>query len=884
MSEMASPRRVFLSDYRPPSFLTERVELAFALDPEATIVTARQELRRNPAARPEDRDLVLYGDELELLALSVDGRPLAPAEYRIDGETMRIPGLPDACTLAVTTRIRPAANTKLMGLYRSSGILCTQCEAEGFRRITWYQDRPDVMARFRVRLEADRARYPALLSNGNPVGAGELAGGRHYAVWDDPFPKPSYLFAIVAGDLACLEDRFTTRSGRSVTLRIWADAAHVDQCGHAMESLKKAMRWDEEVYGLEYDLDLFQIVVVNDFNFGAMENKGLNIFNASAALARRDLATDADFQSVERIIAHEYFHNWTGNRITCRDWFQLTLKEGLTVFRDQQFAADMHSAAVKRIGDVVHLREVQFAEDAGPLAHPIRPDSYAEINNFYTSTVYNKGAEVIRMLHTTVGPERWRKGMDTYIARHDGQAVTCEDFVAAIGDGAGEDLSRFLLWYRQAGTPTVKVTRAWDPARGALTLEVAQEVPPTPGQPVKLPMPIPIKMGLVGKASGRPLPLRLEGENAPGPEERILELATARASWTFVGLEEEPVPSLLRSFSAPVRLELALSAEELGLLLARDPDPFCRWDAGQTLATRLLLEAIAAWRERGTGEPDDRLVAAWRGTLADEALDPAVRARLAQLPGRSYLTQQMAVIEVDPLFAVTRGWREGLGRALRPLWRALHERHRSLDPEAIDTLTIGRRALKNTALGYLVAAFDAEAEALALAQYRTAGNMTDRMAALRALADSPSAEREAVLEDFYARYREEPLVVDKWFALQAGIEDAQAVERVERLLAHPAFTMTNPNRVRALLGSFAAGNLVGFHRADGAGYRLVMDRVIALDRINPQVAARLATSFGRWRRYEPSRRELMRAELERLAATPGLSKDCADIASRALGG
>lgn len=884
MSEITSPRRIFLSDYRPPAFLTERVELDFRLDPEATLVTSRQHLRKNPAADPADRDLVLMGEELELLGLALDGRPLEPGAYSIEGEILRVPGLPDACTLEVVTRIRPAANTQLMGLYLSNGILCTQCEAEGFRRITWYQDRPDVMARFRVRLEAERARFPVLLSNGNPVEAGDLPGGRHYAVWDDPFPKPSYLFALVAGDLAKLEDSFTTRSGRVVTLRIWADAAHIGQCHHAMQSLKKAMRWDEEVYGLEYDLDLFQIVVVADFNFGAMENKALNIFNASAALARRDLATDADFQAVERIIAHEYFHNWTGNRITCRDWFQLTLKEGLTVFRDQQFAADMHDAGVKRIGDVVHLREVQFAEDAGPLAHPIRPDSYAAIDNFYTATVYNKGAEVIRMLHTTVGPERWRKGMDTYIARHDGQAVTCEDFVRAIGDGAGEDLSRFLIWYRQAGTPVVKVSRHWDPAAGALTLELAQEVPPTPGQPHKEPMPIPIRLGLLGRVSGRPLPVRLAGENTPAGTERVLELASAEARWTFVGLDEEPVPSLLRGFSAPVRLEFPLSEEERALLLARDPDPFARFEAAQGLAAEAMLAQIRAAVPVERPGPSSLLRSALERALADESLTPAFRARLAQLPGRSWLAQQLPVITVDPLAAVHRGWREALGAELRPLfWKLHHEQRRGLDPEAIDTATIGRRALANAALAYLVAAFDPEAEARALEQYRTAGNMTDRMAALRALADSPSAERDAVLADFYERYRDEPLVVDKWFALQATIEDEAAVERVTRLLAHPAFTMTNPNRVRALLGSFASSNLVGFHRADGAGYRLVMDQVIALDRINPQVAARLATSFGRWRRYEPARQALMRAELERLAATPGLSKDTADIATRSLG-
>lgn len=885
MSEPEGPRRVHLEDYRPPAFTTERVELDFDLDPETTRVTCRQQLRRNPAGDPAERALVLFGDELELVGLALDGSPLAPDRFCLDGGTLTVHDLPEACTLEVRTRIHPAANTKLMGLYASNGILCTQCEAEGFRRITWYQDRPDVMARFRVRLAADRARFPVLLSNGNPIDAGDLPDGRHYAVWDDPFPKPSYLFALVAGDLAKLEDSFTTRSGRVVTLRIWADAGHIDQCHHAMESLKKAMRWDEQVYGLEYDLDLFQIVVVADFNFGAMENKGLNIFNASAALARRDLATDADFQNVERIIAHEYFHNWTGDRITCRDWFQLTLKEGLTVFRDQQFAADLHDAGVKRIGDVVHLREVQFAEDAGPLAHPIRPDSYAEINNFYTATVYNKGAEVIRMLHTTVGPERWRRGMDTYTARHDGQAVTSEDFVKAIGDGAGEDLSRFLIWYRQAGTPTVRVDRRFDPATGTLTLELSQKVPPTPGQPDKEPMPIPIRLGLIGRASHRPLPLQLSGENAPRGSERVLELGSATARWTFVGLEEEPVPSLLRGFSAPVRLELELSDEERALLMACDPDPFARFEAGQALAARLMLQAMRGWREAKVVEIAPVLLEAWRRALGDPDLTAAFRARLAQLPGRSWLAQQLPMIEVEPLFAVHQGWRQALGVELAPLWRTLyHEQRRDLDPAAIDTVTIGRRALANTALGYLVAAAEGGAEELAVAQYRGAGNMTDRMAALRALADRPCAAREELLADFYARFRDEPLVVDKWFALQATIEDERAVERVAELLAHPAFTTSNPNRVRALLGSFAAGNLVGFHRADGAGYRLVMDQVIALDRANPQVAARLATAFGRFRRYDPARQALMRAELERLAATPGLSKDCADIAARALAG
>jgi aminopeptidase N len=870
----ATPQPTRLADYAPPAFTTERARLTFEIAPGATLVRARLDVRRQG-----DGPLVLDGEDLETLSVAVDGRPIPLGELAIDDGRMTLDGLGDRATVETVVRIDPAANTRLMGLYVSGGIYCTQCEAEGFRRITWFQDRPDVMARFTVRIEADKAALPVLLSNGNPVGAGDLPGGRHYALWEDPFPKPAYLFALVAGDLAMLEDHFVTASGRRVTLRIYSDAASIDQCHHAMASLKHAMRWDEERYGLEYDLDLFMIVAVADFNFGAMENKGLNIFNTSATLARPDTATDADFLGVERIIAHEYFHNWTGNRVTCRDWFQLTLKEGLTVFRDQQFSADRHSAPVKRIGDVALLRESQFAEDAGPLAHPIRPESYVEINNFYTRTVYEKGAEVIRMIHTLIGPDAFRRGIDLYFQRHDGQAVTCEDFVAAMADASGRDLGQFMRWYSQAGTPELTIARHWDAERGALTLEVAQRTPPTPGQPEKLPLHMPLRIGLVGR-SGRALPVQLEGENAPAGTDRVLELTEPFQRFTFIGLDEEPVPSLLRDFSAPVRLDAGYSDEDLGLLLAHDENLFNRWEAGQTLMLRVLLRLIAARREGRPLALPDTLRDAMAGLLDAEVADRAFTARALALPGTGFLAQQMAVIDVEGIAAAQRFLREALGRALAPRWRRTYEANRPDGPYTIEPAAIGRRSLRNLALAWLV--WGGEGRELALAQYHAADNMTDRLAALRVVCDVRLPDSAALLEDFYARWAHEPLVVNKWLALQAAIESEDAPERIAALQAHPAFVWRNPNRVRAVLGTFATANLTGFHRADGAGYRLVSDAVLQLDRLNPSVAARLLTSFGRWSRFDESRQALMRAELERVLGTTGLSKDSYEIASRSL--
>ena len=877
---------VRLADYAPPAYRTRDVVLDFVLDPETTVVTATQRLERQSA---EPASLVLDGEGLELLSIRLDGQPLPADAYTLDATSLTLHAPPDRFTLEISNRIQPAANTALEGLYVSSDIFCTQCEAEGFRRITWFQDRPDVMTVFKVRIEADRAAFPQLLSNGNPLGCGELEGGRHWALWEDPFPKPAYLFALVAGDLALLEDHYTTRSGRRVALRIYSEHENIEQCHHAMASLKKSMAWDEERYGLEYDLDLFMIVAVADFNMGAMENKGLNIFNTSATLAHPETATDADFVQVERIIAHEYFHNWTGNRVTCRDWFQLTLKEGLTVFRDQQFTADMHSAAVKRIGDVMLLREGQFLEDAGPLAHPIRPAEYIEINNFYTRTVYEKGAEVIRMIHTLIGDAAFRRGMDLYFERHDGGAVTCEEFVAAMADASGRDLGRFMRWYDQAGTPVVTVEDHFDPDARRYTLTLEQTTAPTPGQPHKQPFEIPLRMGLLDAATGRALPLRLAGENEAEGSERIVVLDEARASFTFEDVEAPPLPSLLRGFSAPVKLEIGLGRSELAVMLAHDADTFNRWEAGQRLMLDLMAELLRQHQAGRRLQLDPGLVPALRKVLDDGHDDPAFTARVVTLPSRSLFAQSLPSIDVEGIEAVAGFMRRQLGLELRESWLQILEAagvaHLEAPTEgAPSTATMAARSLKNTALAYLVWSGLETAPAVAAAQYRAARNMTDRMAALKALCDVRAQGYEVLLEDFYGRFERQPLVVNKWFALQALIEDDGSVERIERLMQHRAFTLKNPNRVRALIGMFASGNLTGFHRRDGHGYRLLADVALEIDRRNPQLASRLLLPLGRWRRYDAGRQAAMRGELERIARADGLSKDSYEVVSKSLQG
>jgi aminopeptidase N len=880
MPRDASPRATYLKDYQPPAFLVDAVDLHVDLRERATRVRARLALRRNPALPGgEGSALRLNGEQLALRSVAIDGRPLAADEYAVDAESLTVYAVPDAFALETEVEIVPEDNTALEGLYTSGSMYCTQCEAEGFRKITWFPDRPDVMARFTTTIAADRARYPVLLSNGNPVASGDLEDGRHFVTWEDPFPKPSYLFALVAGDLRCIEDRYVTASGREVALRIYVEPENADKCEHAMRSLKKAMRWDEERFGREYDLDVYMIVAVNDFNMGAMENKGLNVFNAKFVLARPETATDRDFLGIEGVIAHEYFHNWTGNRITCRDWFQLSLKEGLTVFRDQEFSADMGSRGVKRIEDVRLLRAHQFAEDAGPMAHPVRPDSYIEINNFYTVTVYEKGAEVVRMQANLLGPEGFRRAMDLYFARHDGQAVTTDDFVRCMEDASGRDLSQFRRWYSQAGTPALDVDDAYDAASRTYTLTVRQSCPPTPGQPDKQPLHIPLALGLLD-GEGRDLPLRLAGEPAAVAGSRVLELREAEEIFQFVDVPERPTPSLLRGFSAPVKVRYGYHDEALMFLMAHDSDGFNRWDAAQLLAQRVVLRRVAAPAEA----VPPGFVAAFRKALTDPQADRALLAEVLALPGESYLADQMAQVDVDGIHRAREAVKGELAAALRDDLLAAHSAGAGAGAYDLEPASIGRRSLANLALGYLMQRPDPEVTARCLTQYRAGHNMTDMMAALALIADSDLPERAEVLADFRARWQHDPLVMDKWFTVQATTRHPDTLARIVALMRDPAFSIRNPNKVRSLIGAFATGNPARFHAADGSGYAFLVDRVLELDPANPQIAARLLRALARWRRYDPARQALMRAQLERVAAASGLSKDVYEIAAKSLAG
>ena len=878
------------ADYRPLPWTVDTVDLHFCLDAEATLVTNRMVCVRQPGAG--EGPIQLWGEALERVALSVDGAP--PAGLREHGALLEIDAEGERVVIEVQTRINPRANTTLSGLYLSAGGFFTQCEAEGFRRITYFPDRPDVMARYTVTLEAERASCPVLLSNGNLLGQGELPHGRHYAKWEDPFPKPSYLFALVAAKLVALERTVTTMSGRDVLLQVWVEEGNLDRCEHAMDSLVHSMRWDEETFGLELDLDRFMIVAVADFNMGAMENKGLNIFNTKFVLAKPDTATDVDYEHIESVVAHEYFHNWTGNRVTCRDWFQLTLKEGLTVFRDQQFSADMlaraagpeggpSARAVKRIDDVRVLRAAQFPEDAGPMAHPIRPDSYQEINNFYTATVYEKGAEVIRMLHTLLGQEGFRNGMDLYFSYFDGQAVTCDDFVDAMSEANnGFDLDQFMRWYSQAGTPRLKASGRWDAGSGSYTLTLAQHTPPTPGQVDKAPLVIPVALGLIGP-DGRDRPLQLEGESQPGATSRVLRLTQDEQRFRFVGLDAEPVPSLLRGFSAPVILELDEDDARLAFRMAHDSDPFNRWDAAQRYAERVILARAA---DPAAGLPA-AFRAAFRSLLTEEALDPAFRAQALALPAEPYLLERMAPADPAALRAALIDVMGTLGRELAADWLQVLDRMQVAGPYRYHPGDAGRRALANLALRYLAAGGEAEGLARAEAHFARAANMTERFGALAALVQSASPARSAALRDFHARYRDDALVLDKWFALQAGAWrwDAAAeptLARVRVLLSDPAFSLSNPNKVYALLGSYFRANPAEFHLADGSGHAFWADQVIALDARNPQVAARMARALENWRHFTPALQASIRPQLERVLASAGLSADVAEIVGKAL--
>ena len=866
-----TPQPIRLTDYRPPAFLVDEVHLTFLLEPNTTRVKARLQVRRNgDHAEP----LKLNGERLKPISVAVDGRRLAEGERSIDGEFLTVPGVPDAFVLETEVELDPEANTALDGLYMSGGRFCTQCEAEGFRKITFWPDRPDVLSRFTVRIEADQA-FDRLLSNGNLMDHGPLPGGRPFAVWNDPFPKPCYLFALVAGKLDVLEDKLVTVTGRTVDLRIYVDPGMADRAAYAMDALKRAMKWDEETFGREYDLDLFMIVAVRDFNFGAMENKGLNIFNSSLLLADPATATDMDFERIESVVAHEYFHNWTGDRITCRDWFQLCLKEGLTVFRDQSFSADMRGHAVQRIKDVKALRARQFAEDQGPLAHPVRPSSYLKIDNFYTATIYEKGAEVIRMLKTLIGPDVFRQGMDLYFERWDGHATTVEEFIRCFADASGRDLTPFFAWYEQAGTPRVKLESRYDATRRTLEIELSQATPPTPGQPTKGALPIPVTVGLLDP-DGRTQAFVRDGE---AMDQTVIVLDGARAKVTLSDIAEKPVVSALRGFSAPVLLESNAEARDRYVLLAGDPDLFNRWEAGQELARALILDR-AEGRPNEVGE--ERYAEAVGRALADQAADPAFKALLLALPSEPDLSLAMSPADPAAIHAARDTLRTRLALHLAVELGRLHTGLQEIGEFSPDAAGAGRRALRNAALDLLAANPRSEIGQLAAGHYEAAANMTDAMGGLSALMQIGGEPYETALRDFFDKWKAEPLVIDKWFALQARDPDESALGRVMGLTAHPAFEAKNPNRLRALVSTFANFNPARFHDPSGAGYRFLADQILAVDGFNPMTAARLVDPLGGWRRYRPDLGALMKAELQRILAAPDLSKNVYELVSRAL--
>ena len=879
------PKVIHLKDYQVPDYLIDETHLTFELYEDRTLVHAQLVMRRNPAAGSGLPPLVLHGQDMELQSLSLSDRQLGPGDFQVGEDSLTLQ--PDSAEFTIDSSviIHPESNTALEGLYKSGSMFCTQCEAEGFRKITYYLDRPDVMSKFTTTVSAEQHAYPILLSNGNPIASGCEDDGRHWTTWEDPFKKPAYLFALVAGDLWCVEDSFTTMSGREVALRIYVEPENIDKCQHAMDSLKKSMKWDEEAYGREYDLDIFMIVAVNDFNMGAMENKGLNIFNSSAVLARAETATDAAHQRVEAIVAHEYFHNWSGNRVTCRDWFQLSLKEGFTVFRDAQFSADMNSATVKRIEDSAYLRTHQFAEDAGPMAHSVRPESFIEISNFYTLTVYEKGAEVVRMIQTLLGAEGFRKGSDLYFERHDGQAVTVDDFVKAMEDANGVDLTQFKRWYSQAGTPRLAVSEQYDAQAQRYSLTFRQSCPPTPGQTHKEPFVIPVALGLLDEA-GNELPLRLEGEEAASGTSRVLAMTEAEQTFTFLDVPAQPLPSLLRGFSAPVKLEFPYSRDQLMFLMQHDSDGFNRWEAGQQLSVQVLQELIG---QHQRGEPlamDERLTEALRSVLRDEQADAAMVAEMLSLPSEAYLTEISEVADVDAIHAAREFARRELGsRLFEPLYqRYMTNREVSRQTEYVASAEhFARRALQNMALAYLMFSERSDVLSLCLDQFDNADNMTERLSALASLVNSPFEEkRTKALESFAEQFKDNPLVMDQWFSVQAASPLPGGLERVQQLMMHPAFTLKNPNKVRALIGAFANQNLVNFHRADGAGYRFLADQVITLNALNPQIASRLLAPLTRWRKYDSRRQALMKTELERILASGELSSDVYEVVSKSL--
>lgn len=879
---------VLLKDYTPSDFLIDETLLNFQLAEAATTVNARLSMSRNPQGNP-DAELVLDGHGLNTRSVSVNGKPLAAHEYEISDRYLRIlVPLPERFELETIVTIRPQLNTALEGLYKSRNMFCTQCEAEGFRRITWYLDRPDVMSLFTVTVLAEEKHYPVLLSNGNLIESGKLNNGMHWATWKDPFKKPCYLFALVAGDLKYVEDFFVTSSGRRISLRIYVEAKDLTKCSHGMASLKKAMAWDEKVYGREYDLDIYMIVAVDDFNMGAMENKGLNIFNTSCVLARAEVTTDKGFQRVEAVVAHEYFHNWSGNRVTCRDWFQLSLKEGFTVFRDSEFSADMGSRTVKRIEEVNLLRTAQFAEDAGPMAHPVQPPSYMEISNFYTATVYEKGAEVVRMLHRLLGPTQFRAATDLYFARHDGQAVTIEEFLAAMEAVSGRDLQQFRRWYTQAGTPLLQVRSEYNAQDKTLSLTVKQSCPPTPELEHKAPFHIPLAISLLGEAGGLPLQLRgqmADTETADNTE-CLLEITEREQQFVFEQVAEKPVLSLLRGFSAPVKLDYPYTSDELAFLMSRDSDGFNRWDAAQQLGVQVLQKLVRKILAQQPLELDSKLIAAFRVLLQDTSLDPAMVALMLELPSESYLAEQAEMVHPQAIHQARQFARRTLAHELRRELQAAYTRHHSTAMYQPVATAIASRSLKNIALSYLMLLNEKEQAQICLDQYNNAANMTDASAALQALiccdADFVAPVREKALRIFYRRWQNEQLAVNLWLQWQAACPLPGALERVKALLTHEAFDLRNPNKVRAVIGVFCGQNHAHFHAEDGSGYQFLADKVIELDAINPQIAARLLAPLTRWQKMPPLNSEKMRAELQRILDSGKRSPDVFEVASKSV--
>jgi aminopeptidase N len=879
-----TPSTIFLKDYQPPVYLIDNVKLHFDLHETQTVVTSTLNVSLNEENKQSNKSLVLDGHNLELLFIKVDGKTLIAKDYVCDDETLTIANLPERCDVEIQTRINPEGNKALEGLYLSSHMFCTQCEAQGFRRITYFPDRPDVMSTYEVTIIADKKKYPILLSNGNLISKGEEGEDKHWVTWQDPSLKPSYLFALVAGDLFCKEDTFTTMSGRKIALQVFVEHENNHKCDHALMSLKQAMKWDEDTYGREYDLDIYMIVAVNDFNMGAMENKGLNVFNASCVLASPDTATDADYYTIQSIIAHEYFHNWSGNRVTCRDWFQLSLKEGFTVYRDQEFSADLNSRAVKRIDDVNVLRNAQFAQDSGPMAHPIRPDHYIEISNFYTVTVYNKGAEVVRMIRNLVGGEGFRKGTDLYFERHDGQAVTTEDFVASMEDANDIDLSLFKNWYSQAGTPEIDVSGNYDEKDKSYKLDITQRCPDTPGQKNKKPFHIPLQIGLLDK-NGDDIPLYLNGnKNSSGSTQLTLELTENKQSFVFNKVNSEPVISINRDFTSSVKTHLQHTNDELSFLFSHDSDEFNRWDAGQNLAINVLLDLISSIKGKQPLVIPANVINSYRKTLTNADLDKALIAQAMTLPSEGYLADQLEVVDVDGIHQARTFMRHELAKALKNEFKAILQQGQSDATYLFHADEMARRGLNHICLSYLMCLQEDETINFCLNQIDKANNMTDVLSALSILSHHDNTSRQQALDAFYNKWKHDAQVVEKWFAIQSSSDLPNVLDKVKALMQHEAFTLSNPNKVRSLIGRFCAGNIAHFHNIDGSGYEFLADQVLALDTMNPQIAARLVQSMSRWRRYDEVRQTKMKKQLERILDKQDLSKDVYEITSRSLNG